>query len=511
MATNSVDRKVCAFAELQDRVTSARAEGKRIVLCHGVFDLIHPGHVLHFKAARQHGDLLVVTVTPDQFVNKGPGRPVFNQRLRTETIAAFEFVDYVALNLWPTAVETIERLRPDVYVKGSEYADPARDLTGMILAEERMVQAVGGAIVFTTEETFSSSSLINRYFSSLPTPTNEYLRGFRQRHGAEEVLGALRTLSDLDVLVVGEAILDEYCYCVPLGKAPKDTMIATRYVSEDRFAGGSLAVANHLAGVCRSVTLVTCLGTDDAQADFVRSKLSANVTLLAARTTDRPTIVKRRYVETTFLAKLFEVQSLEDRPIQPKTEREIVEALGDRLAKHDLVVVTDFGHGVFTEEIRKLLCSSTAFLAVNTQTNSANLGFNSVTKYQRADYVCLHEGELKLALRAQYGDVRDLATRIRAELAAGSVMVTRGPNGSMLFTEDGAVHETPALSLRVVDRTGAGDALFALTAPCVFRGAAPEVVGFVANCVGALAVEIIGNREPVAPAALKKFMAHLLM
>src|SRR3989304_4073514 len=191
MATNSVDRKVCAFAELQDRVTSARAEGKRIVLCHGVFDLIHPGHVLHFKAARQHGDLLVVTVTPDQFVNKGPGRPVFNQRLRTETIAAFEFVDYVALNLWPTAVETIERLRPDVYVKGSEYADPARDLTGMILAEERMVQAVGGAIVFTTEETFSSSSLINLYFSILPTPTNEYLRGFRQRHGAEEVLGAL--------------------------------------------------------------------------------------------------------------------------------------------------------------------------------------------------------------------------------------------------------------------------------------------------------------------------------
>src|SRR5712691_2852150 len=200
MATNDLDRKMCSFGELQDRVASARTQGKRIVLCHGVFDLMHPGHVLHLKAARAHGDLLVVTVTADQFVNKGPGRPVFNQRLRTETIAAFEFVDYVAVNLWPTAVETIEKLRPDVYVKGSEYADPAGDLTGMILEEERMTRAVGGTIVFTNEETFSSSSLINRYFSNLPAPAHEFLRNLRRSHSVEEVLGVLRALGDLDVL-----------------------------------------------------------------------------------------------------------------------------------------------------------------------------------------------------------------------------------------------------------------------------------------------------------------------
>jgi rfaE bifunctional protein nucleotidyltransferase chain/domain len=508
MTILATDRKMCSFAELEQHVASARAQGKRVVLCHGVFDLMHPGHVLHLKAAREFGDMLVVTLTPDQYVNKGPGRPVFTQRLRSESIAALEVVDYVALNLWPTAIKTIEQLKPDVYVKGSEYADPSRDLTGKILEEEEMVRAVGGRIAFTHEETFSSSTLINQFFSNLPTYAQDYLRQFRQRHSVAEVLGALHALADLDVLVVGEAIIDEYCYCVPLGKVPKDTIIATKHIGEDRFAGGSLAVANHIAGFCRSVTLVTYLGPDDAHEDFVRSKLGPNVTLAVVRTPERPTIVKRRYVESVFLSKLFEVQLLDDRPLSAEAELEISDALGQGLPAHDLAVVTDFGHGLMTDAIRTQLASA-RFLAVNTQTNSANLGFNPVTRYAHADYVCMHEGELKLSLRAQYGDIQHLGSRLRSELTAGTVMITRGPNGSMLFAGDD-IYETPALAGRVVDRVGAGDAVLSVTAPCVFRGVAPDVVGFIANCVGALAVEIVGNREPVTLAALSKFITHVL-
>lgn len=509
MTSIASDRKMCSFAELEQHVASARAHGKRVVLCHGVFDLMHPGHILHLKAARQFGDILVVTLTPDQYVNKGPGRPVFTQRLRSESIAALEVVDYVALNLWPTAVKTIEQLKPDVYVKGSEYADASRDLTGKILEEEEMVHAVGGRVVFTHEETFSSSTLINQFFSNLPTPAHDYLRNFRKRHSVVEVLGALRALADMDVLVIGEAIVDEYCYCIPLGKVPKDTIIATKYIGEDRFAGGSLAVANHIAGFCRSVTLMTYLGPDDAHEEFVRSKLSPNVTLVAARTPERPTIVKRRYVESTFLTKLFEVQSLDDRPLSTQAEMEIGTALSDSLPTHDLVVVTDFGHGLMTDALRKRLTPA-RFLAVNTQTNSANLGFNLATRYTHADYVCLHEGELKLSLRAQYGDIEQLGARLRSELTAVMVMITRGPHGSMLFTGNDEIYETPALASRVVDRVGAGDAVLSVTAPCVCRGVAPDVVGFIANCVGALAVEIVGNREPVTLAALSKLITHVL-
>lgn len=503
--------KVHVLADLERILAHARDGGNRVVLCHGVFDLMHPGHVLHFKAARQHGDILVVTLTPDQFVNKGPGRPVFNQRLRIETIATLECVDYVALNEWPTAVETIYKLKPHVYAKGSDYTDPVADLTGKITEEEAAVRAVGGRIVFTQEEAFSSSNLINRFFSNLPVRTDAYLRYFRGRHSSKEVIEALQSLADVRVLVIGEAILDQYCYCAPLGKSPKETIIATKYASEEQFAGGSLAVANHVAGFCNQVTLVTCIGPDPGHWDFIRSKLRANVQLCAVRTWERPTIRKRRYVEPTFLTKMFEIQYLDDSPIPAKQEEELFDVLGDQLSEHDLVMAADFGHGLLTDRLRGLLYSSGKFLAVNTQSNSANLGFNPATKYQRADYVCLHEGELKLALTTRCGEIGLLAEKLRSVLNAGSLMVTRGPNGSLLVSGDGSTYEAPALSMRVVDRTGAGDAFFALTSPCVYRDYSPEVVGFMGNCVGALAVEIVCNRGPVEPVALKKFITHLLM
>ena len=113
-----------------------QTKGKKVILCHGVFDLLHIGHIRHFEEAKKRGDILAVTTTPDHFVNKGPGRPVFNEGLRAEAIASLDCVDYVAINQWPTAVETIHLLSPDYYVKGSDYSNPAEDRTGGIALEE---------------------------------------------------------------------------------------------------------------------------------------------------------------------------------------------------------------------------------------------------------------------------------------------------------------------------------------------------------------------------------------
>src|SRR3954470_21744027 len=112
----------CKVRDLQDLVAELdqqRASGKRIVHCHGVFDLLHIGHIRHFEQARRMGDLLVVTLTPDRWVNKGPHRPAFPEDLRAEMLASIGSIDYVALNQWPTAVETIRLLKPDFFVKGA--------------------------------------------------------------------------------------------------------------------------------------------------------------------------------------------------------------------------------------------------------------------------------------------------------------------------------------------------------------------------------------------------------
>ena len=138
----TTEHKIKTLTELAASVAALKQQGKVIVHCHGVFDLLHPGHFRHFEAARRLGDVLIVTLTRDEFVNKGPGRPVFNQRLRAESVAALASVDFVAINDWPTAVNTINLLRPDIYVKGSEYAQRDQDLTGKIYDAEHAVEAV---------------------------------------------------------------------------------------------------------------------------------------------------------------------------------------------------------------------------------------------------------------------------------------------------------------------------------------------------------------------------------
>ena len=155
--------KVVELKELEKEFLDLKSKGKKIVHCHGCFDLMHPGHIKYFQAAKDMGDVLVVTVTPDVFVDKGPDRPVFNQGLRVDSIAALECVDYVAINKWPTAEEALRLLRPDIYVKGQEFEN-LEDKTGKIQKECEVVKEIGAVLRFTHEIVFSSTELLNGHF-----------------------------------------------------------------------------------------------------------------------------------------------------------------------------------------------------------------------------------------------------------------------------------------------------------------------------------------------------------
>ncbi len=198
---------------------AARAAGRRIVHAHGVFDLLHPGHIRHLDEAKALGDVLVVTITEDRHVNKGPHRPAFPEALRAESLAALQAVDHVAINRAATAVTAIDAIRPHVYVKGPDYRNAADDVTGGIVREEAAVAAAGGVLHVTEDLTFSSSALINQYLPTYPGDVQEYLRAFRERYSAGDVISFLDRLLGLRVLVVGEAIVDEYIYCDQMGKS----------------------------------------------------------------------------------------------------------------------------------------------------------------------------------------------------------------------------------------------------------------------------------------------------
>jgi len=503
--------KIKTLDELTVILDGHRQEGKTIVHCHGCFDLLHPGHIKHFEAAKKKGDVLVVTLTKDEHVNKGPGRPVFNHHLRAESVAALECVDYVAINEWPTAVETIKALKPHFYVKGSDYADRDSDLTGKIMEEEEAIRSVGGTLHFTDEISFSSTSLINTFLSPYPQEARDFFHAFKKKYPAADIIKRLKSIADLKVLVIGDIIIDEYHYCSGMGKSQKDNIIATKFSNEEVFAGGVLAAANHIAGFCKDVTLLSCIGLKNSYDSFIANHLKPNIKQAFYFRKDTPTVVKRRFVDSAFLTKLFEVCYLEDSlPMPKELEEKICDNLNKSLGGFDLVLVTDFGHGMVTSKIIKLLSEKAKFLAVNVQTNSANLGYNLITKIHKADFICIDEPEVRLACHDKASDLEHLITSISKKINCEKIIITRGHKGSLAYSAKEGFSYTPVFSKDIVDRIGAGDAFFSVAAPCVCKNNPMETVAFIGNAVGAIKVLIVGNRSSVEPTPLFKYINTLL-
>lgn len=443
----------------------AKNAGLKVVLCHGVFDLLHIGHIRHFRQAKTMGDILVVVVSPDEYVEKGSGRPVFNHYLRAEAINALECVDYVAIDEWPTAVETIKRIKPDIFVKGPDY----KGAMGQVDRDRQVIESIGGRIAFTDGLKYSSTELLERL---VPLgDTRQYLSRFP--YSVDDVLGYLRDIK-LKVLVVGESIIDEYQYCEAMGTSAKEPILAVKQLYSEQFNGGILAVEKHLGGFCSKVDKITS-----------------------------PPIIKRRFVESYLLQKLFEVYEFG----KILEQRDLCEELDMALPHYDIVIVIDYGHGMIGKEAIDILCKKSKFLAVNAQVNAGNKGFNTISKYPKADYICLNRNELMLEARKQ-DDVKTLILNLAERQDYKNIMVTCGKDGSVCY--DGSFVEVPAFTQQVVDRLGAGDAVLALTALCVARQAPMEIVGFIGNAVGAQAVQTVGNRTPIEREPLFKFLNNLI-
>ena len=501
--------KIVSIDELAVIVDKLKSEGKSVAHCHGCFDLLHLGHIKHFESAKNSADVVVVTLTPDRFVNKGPGRPVFNETLRMEAIAALQAVDYIALNRWDTAIETIRLIKPTYYVKGQDYKDREKDLTKNIYLEEEAVQSIGGSILFTEEITFSSSTLINSHFSPFNERVQDYLIDIKKRYTSDYILSCINGLKDTKVLVIGDTIIDEYHYCRPLGKSSKSPTISTIFLNSEAYAGGVLAIANHLEQYAGKVELVTVLGSQQTQGEIIEKNLSPGVERKFFYRYDSPTNTKRRYIDTYLNIKLFEVTFLNDKFLDPSLETEIITYLKTRIPDYDFILISDFGHGFITPGLQKFLQDSGKFIAVNAQTNSNNYGFNYITKYRNAGYISIDEKELRLPFGDNYGKIEDLIEKLSKITGCNDIMITLGQAGS-LFYSGGNYYTSPAFAGAVKDSVGAGDALLSITSLLKYKEVPAELLPFIGNCMGNLAVEIIGNEHPVYKKDLTRFINHFL-
>lgn len=496
---------------LKEELADERKLGKKIVLCLGVFDLVHPGHIKHFQTAKQQGDILVVAVTANRYVNKGPDRPVFDQDLRMDSVAAIGVVDYVVLNDNPDGIKMIEEVAPDYYVKGAEYKKHEKDLTGKIKLEAQAVENVGGTIIYTNDIVFSSSKLLNSYFGDSSSQFRHFIKNFKMNYNFDQISRHIEKFTKLNVLVIGDAIVDQYSYVSPMGVAGKGTHLVAKENNSEFFLGGAFAVANHVADFCNQVTLLTATGTFSPEVD-IDNGLKRNICRQFISSNDFKTLVKKRYIQKdgVFLTKLFETYSSLENLLNDEQTDNVINFLKKNGSSFDLVIVADFGNGFINSRLNEAISQIPSFLAINTQINSGNRGYHVITKYNRANYISLNEPELRLTTHDLESDLETLIGQVSHKLNCPYLSITQGVQGVTVYDKMQKTFAFPAFTQKVVDRIGAGDSYLALSALSLACWKDVKVAGFLGSAAAALDVQIVGNKKCIEKIPFLKYITVLL-
>jgi rfaE bifunctional protein nucleotidyltransferase chain/domain len=508
------ESKILSFDGASVVFDQLRAEGKRIVQCHGTFDLIHPGHMVHLEEAKDLGDVLVVTVTAEKYVNKGPGRPCFNDAMRARSLAALTCVDYVVLIPYPAAVEAIRLVRPNIYCKGREYEDAAADVTGNIRGDIAAVEECGGEIRYIGSVVFSSTKLLNRHFDYLSSEIKNFCRDISLEFGPTTIRDEVERFRDLKILVIGDTIIDQYTYLKVQGLTSKNRIISGRYLRQETHLGGALAAMRHVKQFCDNVQFISLLGAEPWLDDVLKEALAPHEDL-TIRDPGFTTVIKKRYVEPlqggNEMMKLFSVNFIDADPPKASTQSHVMDRIREHIRGADAVLLLDFGHGLMQPAIRECVQEEAPFLVVNCQTNSNNHGYNIISRqYQRMDAFSLDQQEIMLACGAQNLHFETELHALKEKFGATYAWLTRGSVMTIGLKTDEKTVQIPPLDTDVVDTVGAGDAFFSVAGLAAARGLPANFATFLGQLAGAQAVKIVGNARPISKASLLKSAMSLL-
>ena len=502
-------KKIVSIENLKKKLKNSV---KKISLVHGVFDIFHIGHKRHFEAAKSKSDILVVSLTTDKFVNKGPSRPVFNQDLRAEMISFFEAVDYVVLSNYESAIHVINEIKPDYYFKGQDYKDLKKDITKNIYLEKKAVEKNKGKLVFTEDIQFSSSNLINNYFKSDLTVAE--LNKYKINHSEFQLkcLNELESISKLNIAIVGEIIFDEYIFSEEMAKPSKENIHAVSYDSKKIYLGGAAAIARNLSEFCKNIDLYSA-GSFNKENTKVLNSLKNNKNLKFNNIDKNFQCIKKTRILNKRNKKLFEIYYKSGNKYLKNTEK-FFKIITNKFKKYDAIIIADFGHGLLNEKIYQKINKHSKFLSINTQTNSDNRGFNLITKYNKANLVCLDEPELRLALSDKNSSIDSLVNKLEKKVNYKSIVITLGPQGILVKNKQLKTLfkdvKLSAFELDPIDTIGAGDAVFGIASVLCSINSDTRVVAFLGNIFGALTTKILGHSDYIKKNQVTKTIQYSL-
>ena len=428
---------------------------KKTILCHGVFDLVHPGHIRHFAHCKQKGDILIVSLTRDEFIKKGIYRPLVPEDIRAFNLASLELVDFVIIDKNKFPYEIIKKIKPDYFAKGMEYANLKNELT---LNEKKQVEKYGGKIIFSPGDFVLSSTKIIENIK--PNLGYEKLKILMETENIKfnDLKKILKSLSNLTIHVIGDTIIDTNNYCHAIGGLHKTPTLSIKKELSINYLGGAGIVASHFKSFAKKVKLTTMIA-NDKNGKFALKKLKQNKIEVNYFTEEhRPTTNKSSFYVDNY--KLLKVDELENTSINQATLEKILKILNKDKSK--ISVFSDFRHGLFNNfTLPKFLetVRSKNFKIADSQVASR---WGNISEFKNFDLITPTEKEARYSLFEQDTPIRNLLTNISKKAKAKNVILKLGERGLISLSQN----KKDYISLdpfvdNLVDSNGAGDALLA--------------------------------------------------
>lgn len=506
-----MENKILKFEDLEKKIKKLKSIKKDIVLCHGVFDLLHIGHIKHLEESKKLGNILIVSLTSDRFVNKGPGKPFFSEKQRLYALTSLKVVDYVVLNDYLTSEKVIQKIKPTIYSKGPDYKNQNKDFTGQIKKEVSIVEKYKGKVIFTKSETNTSSGLINQFLKKKSNNEIKIVNKIKKTYSFPLIKKNFEKLQSLKVLVIGELIIDDYNFCEALGKSGKEPILVLKDLYNEQYIGGTGAICRHLSEFCKQISLITNIGEKSDKLSFIKKNLKFCKDIKFIKKKNSPTIIKKRFIDKINLNKVLGVYTLNDESLIKQDENKFNNILSKKLPKFDLVIVSDYGHGLISKQSAKLICKKSKSLALNLQINASNFGYHNIENYNNLDFLILNEREIRHEFRDRTCSLEILMKKLVLKKKIKVLLVTRGKSGSVLYNQKKKKFiYCDAYANKIVDKIGSGDAMLALTSVFLKCGFSEPLSILSGSLAAAQSVETVANKKNISKINLLRSLEYIL-
>jgi len=483
---------------------------KKIGMIHGVFDVIHFGHILYFKEAKKKVQKLIVSVTADQYVNKGPEKPIFTLKKRMEVLRSIKYIDSVIESNYPTAVENIKKFKPNLYIKGKDYKKTANDLSKNILLEKKEVEKYGGKLIFTESALYSSSSVINKNFDYINSDARKFINSLNKKVFLGKLKNIFLNKSDKKILVIGDPIKDIISFVRASGKSNKNNVISTQFLQEEVTDGGISLVIKFLQIFFKRVDYLY-LGDIDGFKYLKNIFNTKSVNIIHIKS-DNSIIEKKRFVDQYSNSKLFQINKNEVIKPHAKSIKIYTKFLLKNQNKYQNIISFDYGYVLNNNLILKTINSlNKKKIITNCQSNSFNFGYNMPNKYKCGLIISMDESEFRLMAQDKESDIKKLLTLHKKYFEKFKYgIVTQGKNGCHVIEYGKKIYYSPSVFKQSVDSTGSGDLFLTSFFIGLFNNFSIQETAFLSHVVAGLHANQLANRFTISKYLLKKITEDML-